>query len=64
MTMVLYFNIYMDYFNHGYYKTLPLGGTPSSVFNNTYNQENTENKTYYLWSFITEFVAVFTMTTY
>jgi len=45
----------------GCYRTLPFGGTPSSVFKDTYNYMATENKTYFPWSFITQFVAIFTM---
>ena len=38
MTMALY--IFTWIFNQGCYKTLPLGGKLSSVFNDTYNQQD------------------------
>ena len=44
MTVVLY--IFTWIFKQGYYRTLPLGGTLSLVFNDTYKLENVENKTY------------------
>jgi len=53
---------YMENQLRGCCKSIPLSGTPSSVFIETYDQKTIENQTYYPWIFITYLDVVFTMT--